>query len=150
MEKSIYSSDSYYQNNEIGKDFVTSPEISQIFGELIALKIFEVALKNNINMNIIELGGGNGTLMFDVVTTLNKLMAKYSLEGILCKIDNLIILEKSTYLKNLQNNKLASFDIKKKWIENIDDLIDGVDFDSGINIILANEFLASTIHSVPT
>jgi SAM-dependent MidA family methyltransferase len=141
MEKSIYASDSYYQNNEIGKDFVTSPEISQIFGELIALKIFEVALKNNININIIEFGGGNGTLMFDVVSTLNKLLAKYSLEGILLKIDNLIMLEKSTYLKNLQKNKLANFDIKKKWIENIDDLIDGVDFDSGINIVLANEFL---------
>lgn len=56
-------------------DFITSPEISSLFGEMIA---FWVVLQwermgKPSKMIILELGGGRGVLMRDVVSTLHKL-----------------------------------------------------------------------------
>ena len=66
----------YYVSEEmIGKkgDFTTAPEISQMFGEVIAIKILQVISKNNIkHFNLIELGPGRGTLINDILRVLNK------------------------------------------------------------------------------
>ena len=66
----------YYVSEEIiGKkgDFITAPEISQMFGEAIAIKILQVINKNNIkHFNLIELGPGRGTLINDILRVLNK------------------------------------------------------------------------------
>lgn len=55
----------YYQENYILDDFTTSPEISPIFGNLIALWFYNLWQKYYQNQEIIliELGGGNGSLM---------------------------------------------------------------------------------------
>ena len=66
----------YYVSEEmIGSkgDFITAPEISQMFGEVIAIKILQVISKNNIkHFNLIELGPGRGTLIIDILRVLNK------------------------------------------------------------------------------
>ena len=66
----------YYVSEEIiGKkgDFITAPEISQMFGEAIAIKILQVINKNNIkHFNLIELGPGRGTLINDILRVLKK------------------------------------------------------------------------------
>ncbi len=68
--------DGYYVSEEmIGKkgDFTTAPEISQMFGEVIAVKILQVISKNNIkHFNLIELGPGRGTLIVDIFRVLDK------------------------------------------------------------------------------
>ena len=56
-----------------GGDFITAPEISQIFGELIGLwcaSFWQRMHKSNIEKSqlaLVELGGGRGTLMADAV-----------------------------------------------------------------------------------
>ena len=59
-------------------DFITSPEISQMFGESIAIWLLNEWIKMGKPkpMNIVELGPGKGTLMQDVCRTLFKLAPK--------------------------------------------------------------------------
>ena len=77
LEKALYDKNyGYYsKKNPFGKkgDFITAPEISQMFGESIAIKILQVINKNNIkHFNLIELGPGRGTLINDILRVLNK------------------------------------------------------------------------------
>ena len=51
-------------------DFITSPEISQVFGELVGLWIVAEWIsqgKRNSGVELVELGPGRGTLMDDVL-----------------------------------------------------------------------------------
>ena len=54
-------------------DFVTAPEVSQMFGELIGLWIVDCWKKMGEpkKFNIIELGPGTGVLMQDALKTIN-------------------------------------------------------------------------------
>jgi NADH dehydrogenase [ubiquinone] 1 alpha subcomplex assembly factor 7 len=63
----------YYQQKKekigAGGDFITSPEISQLFGEMVG--IWCLATWENMgspaSINLVELGPGNGTLMKDIL-----------------------------------------------------------------------------------
>ena len=62
----------YLKNNPIGKsnDFITYPEISQMFGEILGsylINYWEKKIKNNFNL--VELGPGKGTLIKDILRT---------------------------------------------------------------------------------
>ena len=67
----------YYSNsNVIGKngDFITAPEVSQVFGELIAANIIDNQIKSNFfKANIVDLWPGKGTLISDILSTIKKL-----------------------------------------------------------------------------
>lgn len=56
-------------------DFVTAPEVSPLFGEMIALWVFErwEALGKPDVLQLVELGPGQGVLMQDILHTLKKL-----------------------------------------------------------------------------
>ena len=56
----------YYQKNRIGTDFVTAPEISQLFGECISIFIASINQKIGNIRDFCELGPGNGTLTKDL------------------------------------------------------------------------------------
>ncbi len=60
----------YLSQKPIGEsgDFITAPEISQIFGEIIGVWAFDCFKKLNLNCDfqIIDLGGGKGTLLKDI------------------------------------------------------------------------------------
>lgn len=62
----------YYRSREaVGQDFTTSPEISQVFGELIgawAIDYYE-KLGQPQALSLVELGPGKGTLMADLLRT---------------------------------------------------------------------------------
>jgi len=65
----------YNLANTIGKkgDFITAPEISQIFGELLGLTIvdyWQKSLKPKLPI-LADLGGGNGTMLKDALRAIN-------------------------------------------------------------------------------
>ena len=67
------SKNGYYQKQKsIGHDFITSPEISQLFGESVAFLFLYLKTKKLLNHEnrIIELGPGNGTLTLDTINIL--------------------------------------------------------------------------------
>ena len=73
----MYSKKSgYYEKDKVfGRkgDFVTSPYISSIFGEIISIWITHHFTKRNIyNFNIFEIGAGEGLLALDIINTICK------------------------------------------------------------------------------
>ena len=77
-------------------DFVTSPDISQIFGEIIGIWILDIwiKLKEPNNFQIVDLGGGRGTLLKDVNRVLKN------------KIKNFIFIDINEELIKLQKKAL--------------------------------------------
>ncbi len=65
----------YRKNDPLGRDrdFITAPEISQIFGELIGLWLADrwEAMGRPSPVNLVELGPGRGTLMADAIRALS-------------------------------------------------------------------------------
>ena len=107
IEVSLYDEDGYYTNsNVLGStgDFITSPEITQLFGEILGLYILDY-WKNYVNkkFNLIELGPGRGTLLLDIlkITEVNK-----SIIFIFNKID---LIENIKILPLIQDLKIINF-----------------------------------------
>ena len=121
----------YYKNKPLGKknDFITAPEISQMFGEIIGLYLFYFwKTKVNSKFNLIELGPGTGTLFKDIYNA----VAKYP-EFI--KYANIKFIEINSELTKAQKKIVKkNSSIKINWLKKID-------FRSkGPSIIYSNEF----------
>ena len=74
LEKSYYRS-----QRPLGSkgDFITAPEISQLYGEIIGIYIADYIQRNQIEkFNLIELGPGKGTLMSDIIRILSSIFKK--------------------------------------------------------------------------
>jgi SAM-dependent MidA family methyltransferase len=66
----------YYTTREpIGAagDFITAPEVSQMFGEMLAAWWLATVRENSIEPALVEIGPGRGTLMADMLRTIDKL-----------------------------------------------------------------------------
>lgn len=116
-------------------DFITAPEISQMFGELIGLwcAVQWRAMGEPAPVNLVELGPGRGTLMADV------LRAGRGVDDFLESI-SLSLVEISPALKGLQEETLlAAGDVRGtqslRWISDFSEVPDGP------ILVLANEFL---------
>ncbi len=120
----------YIQKIPFGKDgdFITAPNISKIFSEMIFLWIISYWNKfyKNKKINIVELGAGNGEMIHQIISSAKKF--KYFFN----KCD-FIIYEKSSSLIKLQKNRLKKNKIK--WLKNLDKL------EIKPTIFLGNEFL---------
>ena len=118
IEKSLFDkSKGYYMvKNPIGYkgDFITSPNVSVMFSEMIAIWIisFWKKIGSPKKINIVELGGGNGEMMFQIIKTIKK-FEKFEQSA------KFIILDKSPFLKNMQKIKMKNMNIV--WTENIKD-----------------------------
>jgi len=127
--------DSYYRRADpLGSagDFVTAPEISQIFGELIGLWCADVwrQLGAPKRFNLVELGPGRGTMMKDA------LRAARVVPGFLDAV-SVVLVEASEALKRLQQDALhGSTVLPVTWRDRFDDIGDG----PGPVIVVANEF----------
>ncbi|CCH40815.1 hypothetical protein BN7_349 [Wickerhamomyces ciferrii] len=134
-------------------DFVTSPEISQMFGEMIGIWLFTVwnSQKKPKEINLIEFGPGKGTLTFDVIKSFSKLVQTLKHEEL--KL-NIILVETSPILKQVQHNLLSGKDLdtskefweaphkwngKITWVDTEKDLWE-VTQQQEANYILAHEF----------
>lgn len=122
----------YYMTRDplgAGGDFVTAPEISQVFGELIgvwAAAAWE-ALGRPASVNLVELGPGRGTLMADA------LRAAALVPGFLDALD-VHLVETSPILRAKQAASLAASPRPVTWHGNVLGVPDGP------VIAIANEF----------
>ncbi len=112
---SLFDKNSYYlSQNPIGqsKDFITSPEISQLFGEILGAYILNYWIKNiKSSFNLIELGPGKGTLLNDILKT-----AK--LNNNFIKNVDIKLIEKNQKLIKIQKENFDKLNLKKiKWLE---------------------------------
>jgi len=128
----------YLRRDAIGAagDFVTAPEISQMFGELIGLWAAAVWQQMGApeNIRLIELGPGRGTMMRDA------LRAAKIVKGFQSAVV-LHLVEINPKLKDAQRLLLDSLEVPVIWHAAL------ADVPLGPSIILANEFIdALPIH----
>ncbi len=122
----------YSQRQPIGEhgDFITAPEISQIFGEL--LGIWAIAAWQSMgepkSFVVAELGPGRGTLMVDALRAWRSVPA--FLEGV-----TVAMVETSPVLREAQQTALHGADVPIQWFEAIEDA------PHGPLIVIANEFI---------
>lgn len=95
----------YTSSGAIGKDkdFITAPEVSQMFGEMIANWVLSVwfALEQPKKFRLIELGPGRGTLMRDILRTLSKFRKDTcEIEPILVEINPILQKDQAELLKD--------------------------------------------------
>ena len=122
----------YMKKNPIGDegDFITSPLISNLFGEMIAVwcVAFWERMGKPKKILIVELGPGDGTLCKNLLNTFKQFKEFYnSLE--------INLLEISDKLKKIQQKKIDNK--KVKWIKKIQEI------NFGPIIFLGNEFFDS-------
>lgn len=108
----------YYQKKvPFGRrgDFVTAPEISQMFGELIAAWLIQVWFDQGqpTPFTLAELGPGRGTLMADIMRTARKVAPAFLDAAHVC------LVETSPVLRALQKQTI---DHPVEWVSEVDAL----------------------------
>jgi SAM-dependent MidA family methyltransferase len=95
-------------------DFTTAPEISQMFGEMLAAWWLSTVRENQLeHIHLVEIGPGRGTLMADMLRTLERL------DPLLKTAVQVHMIEVSPRLTVLQKEKLASTGFSISWHETI-------------------------------
>ncbi|WP_147079848.1 class I SAM-dependent methyltransferase [Methylobacterium haplocladii] len=107
-------------------DFVTAPEISQMFGELVGVWIAatRAAMGAPATLNLVELGPGRGTLMEDALRALRSAAPGAGF--------HVHLVETSPVLRALQSERLSA--AAPRWHDTVETLPDGP------AIVVANEF----------
>ncbi len=109
----------YRKHDPLGKsgDFITAPEISQIFGELIGMWLATQfsEMGEPKDCILVELGAGRGTLISDILRATAKIPKFHSN----IKIH---IIECNDELKALQKTAIAPYDIKTHWHNDVSTL----------------------------
>jgi NADH dehydrogenase [ubiquinone] 1 alpha subcomplex assembly factor 7 len=108
-------------------DFITSPKISNLFSEIIAIWIISTwqLFGKPENLNIIELGPGDGSL----TKVLIKVFKKFPDFN---KAKKIYLYETSNFLKNLQKKNIKSSEVK--WVKTFKNI------NNGPVIFFGNEF----------
>lgn len=121
-----------------GGDFITAPEVSQMFGELIGLWAAAVwsLMGSPQAVRLVELGPGRGTMMCDALRAARVAPAFHSAIGV-------HLVEISPILEQHQRAALTGERANIAWHRSLDDVPDGP------VIILANEFVdALPVHQM--
>ena len=133
MEACLYDPEhGYYKQREpIGRggDFITAPEISQVFGEFIGLWAGETwrSMGEPERIRLIELGPGRGTLMSDALRALRVLPDFVSAVSV-------HLVETSEPMRNEQQMALAGAACPVSWHGELEEV------PAGPSIVIANEF----------
>lgn len=129
----------YYATKEpFGRDgdFITAPEVSQMFGELIGAALLSAheALGSPDSFQLVEIGPGRGTLMSD-------LLRMAALRPAFLKAARLNLVETSPRLRKIQGKTLARSPLTPEFRDTFNDVPDGP------VLLVANEFFdALPIH----
>ena len=108
-------------------DFITAPEVSQVFGELIGVWAVGVwvSMGQPDAFNLVELGPGRGTLMADVLRTVRKAAPAFAAAA------SLHLVETSPVLRQKQREAVGE---AARWHDRLEDVPEGP------MILLGNEF----------
>ena len=113
----------YYRDHDpLGRegDFITAPEVSQMFGELLGLWAAAswrtMGMPNNIRL--VELGPGRGTMMADMLRAIRIVPTFYQA----LTVD---LVEINQTLREKQQRSLAGIKTSINWYENLDAIPDG-------------------------
>jgi NADH dehydrogenase [ubiquinone] 1 alpha subcomplex assembly factor 7 len=113
-----------------GGDFITAPEISQMFGELVGLWLASVwqQMGAPANVRLIELGPGRGTMLLDA------LRAARTVNGFQRAVV-LHLVEVSPALQRMQERRLEPLGLPVLWHSALEEV------PAGPCLIVANEFI---------
>ncbi len=113
-----------------GGDFITAPEVSQMFGEMVGVWVMEVwqALGSPSPFALVEIGPGRGTLMADL------LRVSRAMPGFREAMD-LHLVEISPVLAEQQSLALGKMGAKATWLSDVAGLPDMP------TVVIANEVL---------
>lgn len=115
-------------------DFITAPEISQIFGEMIGIwcmAVYQSMLEAGMDVStisLVELGPGRGALMQDILRATSKMP---DFQDALC----ITLVEASPKLRRLQRMRLERMHPRIGWAESVEEL------PAMPTIFIGNEFL---------
>jgi len=123
----------YRKHRAIGRegDFITAPEISQVFGELVGLccAVIWQQMGEPHKLRLIELGPGRGTLMRDALRAARAVPAFHAA----LSVD---LVETNAALTTLQRATLADAGVPVRWSTEIE-----MRADDRPALVIANEFL---------
>ena len=132
----------YYQKKiPIGKDgdFITAPEISQVFGELVGLYFLNLASGSKKPIALVEMGAGKGSLLRNFLLMIKKLAEKNIIEAQnFLEKTSIHIVEISPALQKIQKENLAEIGIQINWHDNFQGFLENVKKDEEIYFV-ANE-----------
>lgn len=99
-------------------DFITAPEVSQMFGELTGIWVVShwEALGKPENCTICEIGGGRGTLMSDLLRAAGKLAPD------LLRTAHIAMVETSDRLTGVQKKKLEGAAPHMAWYKSFEEI----------------------------
>jgi NADH dehydrogenase [ubiquinone] 1 alpha subcomplex assembly factor 7 len=125
--------DGYYPTRDpLGSDgdFITAPEISQMFGECLGLWVVQswIDLGRPARFNLIELGPGRGVMMADMLKAV-------ALEPSCLKAAQIILVEASAALQAVQAKTLGLSGAQVSWADRLETV------DDAPCLIIGNEFL---------
>lgn len=125
--------DGYYPTRDpLGSegDFITAPEISQMFGECLGLWVVQswIDLGRPARFNLVELGPGRGVMMADMLKAV-------ALEPECHKAASIILVEASAALQAVQAKTLGRSGVQVSWADTLDAI------DDAPCLIVGNEFL---------
>ncbi|KAF8591209.1 DUF185-domain-containing protein [Ramaria rubella] len=122
-------------------DFITSPEISQVFGELVCLWLLSMWRDSDTaithpKIRLIELGPGRGTLMDDILRTLSIWPDSKA------AVKNVHLVENSSSMRSRQDQELSAWrgsqNTQLHWWGSIEDIPDASEDE--FTMLVAHEF----------
>ncbi len=123
----------YYPTRDplgVDGDFITAPEISQMFGEVLGLWLIHTwrGMGKPETVQVVEYGPGRGVMMSDMLRTAR--LDKDCFAAL-----NLNLVEMSSALEAKQAETLANAGVPVSWIDNLDAVPEGP------TIVIGNEYL---------
>lgn len=128
----------YYRTRNPLDDFITAPEISQVFGELIAAYFLQIFSARKNKISLVEMGAGKGTLLRDILVSVKKLAEKKivpAVEFLECAMFHVI--EINEVLKKIQKENLKNFSVT--WHKNFEEFLRQPTTDNRQLFFLSNE-----------
>jgi NADH dehydrogenase [ubiquinone] 1 alpha subcomplex assembly factor 7 len=139
IQISLHSKSGYYQNKDPfeknNSDFFTSPQASQIFGEVIG--VWFISLWQNMGkpqfINLIELGAGSGALIRDILRVMQKVAPTLKINLHFLEINPILIEQQKEVVETCNNI------INCLWHNTIDDLLLNINKNQQ-SFFIGNEF----------